>query len=425
MVDVVVIGAGVAGLAAAQRLQQAGYSVVVLEARNRRGGRIWTVRTGGSIVEYGAEFMHGRNHALQKIVAAHKVATLPWRPTSAAAYGNALYPEPLLHVLDDLNERFWDALLDYAGPDMPLAAFIDKHFIGTAGRVLLGAIIRDTEGADVSQISTAHLRDSLSDANDDLAGEATVPEAGYKRLIDILAKDVPVTMQSEVVEINTTKKHITVHCKNGQVYTAGSVVCTVPIGVLQAQAILFMPALPKHTQTAIQAVGMGKSVKLQLRFSRDCMGFENLHTDQMVGSWWKPLHQPSDGSVIYSGLAGGSPAEFMAALTPEQAIHGCIEDLAGLFGHRVRADFVSGSVVNWITDPFARGGYSFNPVDIPESARELLAQPHANGRLLFAGEALPSSRWNYGTVHGALQSGQRAADIIVASRIAGSPSMVK
>lgn len=406
--DVVIIGAGAAGLSAAAEYTAAGKKVCVLEARSRPGGRIWTTRKQGGVIENGAEFVHGARNSLAHMLHNRAIKTVSWDPKPIASYGNTIYNDELMQVLDRLNGNFWDSLLDYVGHDIPLSSFIDSHFAGTAGRVLLSELVRDTEGADTSSISTAQLRDAMSDANDDLAGVATVPIGGFKRLITHLSSSVDIAYKRVVTQIDTRGKQVRVLCSDGTKISATRCICTVPLGVLQASAITFTPELPTTTQAAIRAIGMGRSVKIHLWFSADVLGFENLHSDQMVGNWWKPVHQPKNGAVLYSGLAGGSQAEFIASLPESDAIQGCRDDLASLFGSQVKTRFLSGSVVNWVNDPFTRGGYSYNPVGLTNE-RDVVGRPHYDGRLLFAGEALPTSAWNYGTVHGALESGRLAA----------------
>jgi monoamine oxidase len=407
MVDIVIIGAGAAGLAAAAECLAAGKKVLVLEARNRTGGRIWTSRAHGGVVEYGAEFVHGSRHASGNFLAKHAIKSVPWQPTPSAAYGNQLYSAELVKLLQSLNDSFWNALLDYAGPDMPLSEFIDGHFLGSAGKVLLAEMIRDTEGADPSRISTAQLRDAMSDANDDLAGEAAIPVGGYKKFIQLLSMGVAIKTKMQVTRLDFSKKNVTVYCADGSKLSAKQCICTVPLGVLQSGDIVFTPELPISTLNAMQAIGMGTSVKLQLWFKKDPLQIQNLHTDQMVGNWWKPLHQPKDG-VLYSGLVGGAPAQYIASLPVESALLACVNDLASLFGKSVQDSYIEGVLSNWIADPFTKGSYSFNTVGLTDE-RETLGSPQFDGRLIFAGEAIPTSRWNYGTVHGAMESGKLAA----------------
>ncbi|HRV91885.1 MAG TPA: NAD(P)/FAD-dependent oxidoreductase [Anaerolineae bacterium] len=412
--DVIIIGAGAAGLAAAQQLKAAGVTALVLEARNRWGGRIWTDHTYGP-VELGAEFIHGEQASTWQVIRPAGLEAEPWPRgrqrghayrTLLARQGRLLSDESLPGRVDTLFEQVttyngpecsaYDRLLALAGSDEEALRFVANS-------------LACLEAADVARLSASAV--SHERALNTAGWENFHITAGYDALPTLLAQGIEVRLDTAVTQIEWSDTYVRLETQNGYPMTTRQVIITVPLGVLQLGQPRFLPALPEVKQQAIDRLAMGHVTKLALHFNRSVWPeFTSLRTDGFVLAWWPA---GTNAAPVLMGYTGGPAALELAALGQERAIEQGLQELSQILGDDVRSAFVAGRLVDWSTDPWSLGAYTYTPVGAGQ-ARADLAAPLAP-TLFFAGEAT-STNGHVATVHGAVETGWRAAAELLAAR---------
>ncbi len=432
VVDVIVIGAGAAGLAAARRLSAAGLRVTILEARDRVGGRIHTLRDPGSPVpiELGAEFIHGEPAETWEAI----------RTASLAAYEvteeHQQVGEGPAEAADSGND--WDAVFSrlgrYEGPDLSFADFLARHCsdISPETRAAATGYVEGFNAADKDVVSALWLRATEAALGQE-GGTSYRIQDGYDRVVDWLRAGLDPVMTRLLLNtvVRTVRWHqgrVEVEATSGEgsavePLVAGCVVITLPLGVLQAApgslgAVRFEPQLPDK-RGAWNQLRMGSAVKLVLRFhealweNTDLKEFSFLHTQSgPFHSWWttRPMR-----SAVLTGWAGGLPAQHLTGQKAEAILDQTLDFLAGTFAserRRLAERLAAWHLCDWQADPFSRGAYASVAVGgLDAPAR--LAEPVA-GTLYFAGEATHGQLT--GTVAGAIASGYRAADEVLRDR---------
>ena len=424
-IDVVVIGAGAAGVAAARALHDAGVSVVVLEARERIGGRILTLRGGQSPVpiELGAEFIHGRAEALNELIDDARLTTVDVSGQRYAAGGRRLRP---------LND-FWEQL-DRVMRRMPKPPSNDRsfqEFLDTrpGGRRLArerGLALQWVEGFHAAdpRIASVHALSAGGWPADD-AEERRLGRIidGYDRVIEWLAAPVAprIRLGAVVTRVHWQPGTVAVHVEQPDrrsrvMIDARAAVIAVPLGVLKASpgevgAIEFVPALAQK-QRALDLLAVGSVVRVVLRLREpvwapryDALTF--LHSnDPDFPTWWTgyPLRTP-----VVVGWRGGPGARRLLQLRPDELESRAVTSLARqlrVSRQRLRSLVEGFWTHDWEHDPFARGAYSYVTVGGAD-ATAALARP-LRRTLFLAGEAV-ETEGSTGTVDGAISSGRRAA----------------
>lgn len=400
MVDTIIIGAGVAGLAAAQALQAASERVLLLEARDRVGGRIATDRTYGP-VELGAEFIHGDRASTWAYVRAARLQTVPWGTMRRFARGGQL-----LSTDDPIIARtfaLYTAATRYQGPELSVAALLARHT--TPDDPALGFALRwlaNLEAADPAQLSAAAISRECAESHN---GEGNFHILdGYDRLVAHLATGLPIRLASPVTQLDWAPGQVVAQLADGERLAGRRAIVTVPVTLLRAGRPAFSPPLPPAKQAALEAIAVGHVTKLILWFSRQSWpDFSVLSTDGQVVTWW-PVESAATPTLM--GYVGGPAALALAARGEAGAIAVGLEELATLFGAELHKTCLGGRMADWSREPWSLGAYSYSPPGIG-AARATLAAPLA-GTLFFAGEATVTSG-HIATVHGAIESGLRAA----------------
>ena len=419
---VLVIGGGVAGLAAAGELARHGREVVLLEARERLGGRVFTQRPPrwNAPVELGAEFIHAGNAALWRLLKKHRIKTrrVPgahWRFDGQAIRrieDVAGEIEAVTKQIDPRRMRGWS-----------FAEFLQRkgRRFSAAERDITAGFVEGFEAAPTQVVSAVAMEGESLDTSEQFA----MP-GGYQRFIDALAGELPhdrvtVRLGCPVRSIRWRRGAVEVQARGGK-FTGAAAVVTLPLGVLQARrgqrgAVRFEPAL-RARQKLLSRMHMGHVIRLTLRFTahawrallpeilrRSRGGFGFIHSRvEGVPVWWALSSEP-----ILTGWAGGPDARELANRSKCGIFEKALSSLAEVFG--VPKTRLGGAVIdyathNWSRDPFSRGAYSFIAAG-QDDASEKLRQPIAD-TLFFAGEATADGA-ETGTVHGALASGMRAA----------------
>lgn len=405
--DVIIVGAGTAGLAAAHALKAAGRTVVVLEARDRIGGRVWTeTNFHGHPIDHGASFIHVETDNpwtdIAKYLGIPTVIDTRQRylfvdRTSATSETYAAFMAAREQALGQVmaveaegRDRSIADALDLEGPFAPQA------------RASLGPWLL---GADNDQASALDFARGVS-------GEDRLVPGGYGNLVAAYGRGIPVQLGAAVNRIDYRKRSVDVYTVGGGRLRGQHVIVTVPVGVLAAEKIAFAPPLPVDKLRAIDGLPMGLLAKIALAFDGDPFGLgDNYYLHQQTETERAALYfcRPA-GSCHVITFVGGSLARDLEAEGETAASDFALAPLRDLFGKAVDRHFLGARQTRWGVDPFALGSYS---IARPHAAdlRKGLARPVA-GHLHFAGEAAASDGWA-ATVAGAFHSGQYAAKRII------------
>lgn len=402
MHDVIVIGAGIAGLAAANALHTAGYEVLVLEARDRIGGRIWTDEQYGP-VEFGAEFIHGHRAATWELVRRAALPTSRWGRDRRFALGGRILAAD--HPLGAAVHTLYRQICEYRGPEVTVAELLDRLAPSSEARTLAGRWLANIEGADLHRLSAAAL---ARERRLSTIGEDNFHiDCGYRYLLAPLSAGLAIELHAAVTLVRWDEQHVAVALADGRQFQARQLVITVPVSLLQAGQPAFDPPLPAAKQAAIAAIPMGHVTKLSLWFDRQFWPeFTVLSTDGVIATWW-PVTSARVPTLM--GYMGGWQALAVAELGAAEAIAVALRELNALFGVDATAAYRAGRLVDWSRDSWSRGAYTYSAAGTP-AARGVLAEPV--GPLFFAGEATVTGA-EIATVHGAFETGRRAARTIL------------
>lgn len=416
--DLLIIGAGAAGLTAARELSAAGKRVLLLEGRDRIGGRILTHHTPDYPVELGAEYVHGRPPEICGIVkqAGLKLAPIAWNILRRKE--NRWYDAgEVMSGMDKLFEK-----MSIAQPDRSFQEFLDQTEAPPQVKEQALGFVEGFHAADPRRISVHSLvKSNIADQEIDADHQFRFAE-GYETLVKSISgqinwKSCELHLNTTVTEIEWTPGATRIKTSSGAEFRAARVMVTVPLSVLKSGGIRFHPQLPAK-EKALQALEMGSAVRANLcfqnKFWESQPRFKDLSfmftDDPHFPAWWtsNPLPFP-----IITGWAAGQHARALGNLSADQVIQRAVESLAAILEMnpaQLRRELQGGFTYNWQSDPFSSGAYSYAVVGGSNAGRDLGA-PVAN-TLFFAGEATDADGHN-GTVHGAIGSGLRAAKEIL------------
>jgi monoamine oxidase len=430
--DVVIIGAGAAGLSAAHALSEAGRSVLVLEARDRVGGRIWTryeLDIGSVPIELGAEFIHGQSPPIFDLLQEAGEAAIDMDgPHWTLLHGK------LQKRTEDLFGQVRKALeaADFGSKgDLSFDEFLsraERDGLSRDAAVMARRFVQGFDAADPARVSTESIAEEWLSGGM-VEGPQFRPLRGYGSMLTALAgklnRDrVHLQLQSVVNAVSWRRGAVEIEglfLDRPFRVTAPKALITVPIGVLQLStgatgAIHFSPGL-EGKRAAFAGVLSGAVLKVVLRFRtvfweeleqgryRDASFFHSLETP--FPTFWTsmPVRSP-----FLNAWIGGPPALALSEKTNAQIVHEALQSLQKMFGTAWpsgKAQLEAALVHNWQRDPFACGAYSYVAVGHNDDARRSLAAP-LESTLFFAGEAT-DTEGEAATVTGALQSGARAA----------------
>ncbi|WP_166415528.1 flavin monoamine oxidase family protein [Cochlodiniinecator piscidefendens] len=406
---VVVVGAGIAGLAAAKQLQLQGAEVLVMEAGDYIGGRIRTDMSLGAPFEYGAGWIHGPSgeNPIQDLAQRVDANTFVTDDDSLEVFD--IHGEPLTNEdyerLDDMYVSLQRKLYSRVGRRDTRSIHeviedIEPDVLNDPmGRWMLSAFTEFDIGAGIEDISAAN---AFADTAFD--GEDVILTGGYDTILAPLIDGLDIRLNSAVSQISYGEDGVEVDGIH-----ADYVICAVPLGVLKAGKIDFIPALPQTTQSAIDEIGFGTVTKIALKFDRPFWNAETQYFGIMTepkGRWnyWLNYLTFSNENILL-GLSFGQYAPIADRMTQDEMTEDAIEVLRSVWGDAVGTPQTV-LTTHWAEDPNFKGAYSYPQVGGSIAQYDSFGEPIAD-RLLMVGE---HTIFDYhSTTHGALMSGRRAA----------------
>jgi monoamine oxidase len=411
--DAVVIGAGAAGLAAASELARAGRSVLVLEARDRVGGRCWTRRMAGLEipVELGAEFIHGEARATHALLRQAGIAAIDSTREQRYLENGTL---KRANAFAEAQRAVQDVELPRTKRDMSFAALLARRRLSGKTRTFARLMVQGFDAADPARVSAGSILEEWGEGGS-LGASQPRPRGGYGALFDWLAESAV----AAGARLQLDAPVGAVQWKRGSALVRGTsfgrpfafrarrAIVTLPLGVLQSNAVRFSPSL--HVKrSALDKLASGPVIRVAMRFHRPfwearAPGVAFFHVPQAAfPTFWTPLPMRA---ALLTAWAGGPKAGRLTGSSDAALVTAALSAVERVFGKSIRGELAAAIVQDWRADGHALGGYSYVLVG-GAGARERLAEP-LEDTLFFAGEATDAEE--AGTVAGALRSGQRAA----------------
>jgi monoamine oxidase len=404
-VDVAIIGAGAAGLGAARALENSGLSVVVLEARNRVGGRAHTIMAAPDITfDLGCGWLHSADkNSFVKIAEGLNFeidkTRPPWREQSFDAGFPLQERADFIAALDAFYDRAEEAAK--SGRDSAASDYLEP---GNRWNPMIDAISTYVNGCELDRVSISDM-----DAYEDTEINWRV-RRGYGALMMAYGAPCPLALNTQVTLIDHSGKRLRIETSQGRL-SAGKVIVTVPTNLIADQSIRFHPPLPAKIDAA-RGLPLGLADKVVLALDEpEALPKDGNLRGAIMRTAMGSFHLRPFGQACIEGFFGGRFARELEDAGDGALAAQSIDDIAGLLGNDFRRKLKPLSESRWAHDPFARGSYS-HALPGHAGARPVLAAP-VDGRLFFAGEA--TSPNFFSTAHGARDSGERAAAEVVTS----------
>lgn len=401
-VDIVVIGAGAAGLGAGRRLKKLGASFCILEAAHRVGGRAYTEDLAPGVpFDLGCHWMHSARH--NPFVGFADDAGFSYR--KGTYEGNLRFTDDWEHskdaaACDDYYDRNFEALeaIHAAEHDLSVADAVERD---TPWVAAFDYWISLSTSHDPDQVSATDVCNYL-DTDEDWA-----VKEGYGNLVARQAAGLPIQLNAVVTEVDSSQAGIRITTSKGTL-SAKTVIITVSTGILGAGDIRFTPELPDWKRQAVADLPLGCHNRICLAFDRNVFGEDHPLDVTLLSGESEPMafHISPFGYNYVSAVTGGRFADWLERAGSEASVDLAKENLQKAFGSSITKHLVRHLVTAWRGDPWVRGAYS---AAAPGAADQRARLAEAiDGRLYFAGEA--TSQEFYATAHGAYLSGQKAAE---------------
>ena len=419
--EIIVIGAGISGLSAARKLREQGYDVIVIEARSRIGGRVWTSREWADApLDLGASWIHGvKGNPITSIVKDNNIKTV------VTDYENHwIYNANGREISDadyDRIDGYTDLLEEYiaeaekeSDEDISIQSIVDRVFqeenlSAIEKREILYAlntVVEHEYAGDINALSAFYF-----DQGEDFQGEDVIFPLGYDQIVNVLAAGLDIRLNEKVQTVAYNQNGVVISTDQGK-YSGKYTVITLPLGVLKSGSVQFSPALPAKKTNAIQQLGIGLLDKVYLRFPQIFWenGAELIgYIGERKGEWAEWLNIAHyTGKPILLGFNAATFARQTENWSDQKIVAEAMNALRTIFGPNI-PEPSSWQITRWAADPYALGSYSYLAVGTNTKTLKALAAP-VDERLFFAGEA--TSQNYQATVHGAYLSGIRAAEEI-------------
>jgi monoamine oxidase len=419
--DCVIVGAGVSGLIAANELVKNEKKVLILEAQERAGGRIYALDLSGinSTVELGAEFLHGDVVITKALLDKAGISYQSMRGKTYQIRKGELSK-------DNPFDQDWQRIIRKLGKleeDVPFRAFLNKYFPGEKHKPLHENITKFVEGysaADANKVSSLALREEWSEEEDPVQNR---PIGGYRKLVEFLLRDndqkrIDLKYSSAVKHVNWQKDSVEIITAGEHLYTARKILITVPLGVLQHEKISFSPPIIDYIR-ASKEIGFGSVIKFHIAFKgsfwkkyalKKFKSVKFIFSDAAIPTWWSQL--PDEVPMLTGWLGGPSVDDMTGSESGLKDV--ALQSLSYILGctiETLRPNISAMQVKNWKHDPFTLGAYSYSTTETNNSLKIL--QAPVEGTIYFAGEAIYSGP-HTGTVEAALVSGRDAALSVLA-----------
>lgn len=410
--DVIVVGAGIAGLAAARALADDGWAVLVVEASSQVGGRVRTDRGLGVAFDLGASWIHGTDgNPITDLVDEAGVSTVELDEDDVAAYdqGGRQWSDDEWEAADEAFEELIDDLADAGTAGVSFQQVLDDEFPDYLDNRLRAFYVSSFLAFDLGDLD--HLSSTLYDEGEEFDGPEVLVTDGYDRIAELLADGLEIVLDAPVVQIVDDGESVAVQTADDE-YVADAVVVTVPLGVLKAEAIGFDPPLPSAMTDAVRRVGFGCADKFVFVWDEpfwddtDVIVYTPERLD--IFAYFINLEALVPGSAALMTFAYADEALASEELDDDELIEMVMVHLRDMYGDDI-PEPTGMRRSTWGTDPFTFGSYSFPSVSTEMKHFDRLGAAH--GRVFFAGEH--TSRDYFGTVHGAYLSGVRAAEEII------------
>lgn len=422
--NTIIIGAGVSGLTAAKQLHQAHQDVLIIEAKDRLGGRVHTDYNWGFAIDLGATWIHGIEH--NPLIPLLKQQTIVLNSYNNSKSTDmlkdfALYNSEGKPVSDNSLKLFSSLAYEfirYSKTQNIMHSFA-QNFTAFAQKKKLDAEQRALLHYALENIYTYEFADDLTQLSRNVysayesstsSGKNAFIPAGYFQLFQQFSRHIPIHLHQIVQQIDYADDDVRVITQK-DTYHAKRVIITVPLGVLKANKIIFHPSLPKEKSNAIAQLKMGNYEKLYLLFdkvfwdkNKEWIGMLPKNEEEAfnIFNYYKYTKKPV--LIVFTAGKLARDREKKGHLK-EWAMH----HLRTIYGVNI-PEPIKVKQSHWINDPFTLGSYSYLPINVDKNVVALLAKPVAD-KLYFAGEA--TSTTDPSTVHGAYLSGLRAAHEIL------------
>jgi len=413
---VVVIGAGLAGLAAAQELHKRGREVVVVEARDRIGGRIWTSSKWADMpLDLGATWIHGpKGNPLTDVADQIKAKRFTTSYRSRATYSNSgqVLGEAEENRMDQFRNQINTALKkaqnadDDASIRQVIEPLIQELEQDSEANRLINFIVNseiEQEYAGSAETLSAHWYDSSKK----FSGDDHLFADGFRLIPEFLSQGLSLELGQVVKEIHWQQAPVRVITEKTE-FLADHVIVTIPLGVLQSGNVRFIPELPDQKQNAITKLGMGVLNKCYLRFDQafwtNVDWLEYIPTNHGEWTQWVSFQRVANMPILL-GFNAADQGREVEAWSDTKTVVSAMETLRTIYSAEI-PEPIDYQITRWGMDPFALGSYSYNSLGSIPKMRQHLAAPLGTA-VFFAGEA--SSQDHFGSAHGAYLSGLRAA----------------
>lgn len=417
--DIIIIGAGAAGLSAARELTRVKMKILLLEARDRIGGRMYTniPQHFTFPIERGAEFIHGEASFTFQIL---KEAHVDY----VVIEGNTFQAHDDQVETTDFFDNDWELVLkqlQLLKENITFKDFLTRYFGDEKDKDLRDKITKFVEGynaADITKASSLALREEWSEEEDPSQYRI---KGGYAKLYEFLEREIKsngglIKLNHEVIGVDWSVGKVSVSTALAT-FSATKCMITIPVSVLRTGSISFQPAIPQVLDAA-ERIGFGGVTKVTIEFKstfweteppRKFKDLQFLFSEEKVPTWWS---QFPDRRPLLTGWVGGPAAQTLDE-SDETLFHDALHSLANALHYpvsKIQEQLVAWQVDRWTNDKFSNGAYSYAMLGTPEAVKKLRAP--IDNTLYFAGEALYTGP-HRSTVEAALVNGHEVARSLV------------